>query len=62
MNILLPPPTYEKFYSLGYRMFKVADVYLYLEDFRPVEFYIEHSHDSIAQSFRKQNWHRKHNL
>ena len=24
-----PPPTYSKFYSLGYRTFKVADVYLY---------------------------------
>jgi group II intron reverse transcriptase/maturase len=24
-----PPPTYRKFYSLGYRTFKVADVYLY---------------------------------
>lgn len=24
-----PPPTYSKFYSLGYRTFKVANVYLY---------------------------------
>ncbi|MDQ0899361.1 group II intron reverse transcriptase/maturase [Paenibacillus sp. V4I7] len=24
-----PPPTYSKFYSLGYKTFKVADVYLY---------------------------------
>jgi len=24
-----PPPTYSKFYSLGYRTFKIADVYLY---------------------------------
>jgi RNA-directed DNA polymerase len=24
-----PPPTYSKFYSMGYRTFKVADVYLY---------------------------------
>ncbi|MDR6554972.1 hypothetical protein J2736_006215 [Paenibacillus qinlingensis] len=24
-----PPPTYSKFYSLSYRTFKIADVYLY---------------------------------
>ena len=24
-----PPPTYKKFYSLGYKTFKIADIYLY---------------------------------